>query len=51
MTASFTESAVDDAALAWLDALCREILHGPRVAAGEPAEADADSACGLSARA
>ncbi len=33
----FTESVVEDAALAWLEALGYTNLHGPDVAAGEPA--------------
>jgi type I restriction enzyme R subunit len=32
----FTESVVEDAALAWLDALGYTVLHGPNIAAGEP---------------
>jgi type I restriction enzyme R subunit len=36
MTASFTESVVEDAALAWLEALGYAIKHGPAIAAGEP---------------
>jgi type I restriction enzyme R subunit len=32
----FTESIVEDAALAWLQALGYEVLHGPDIAAGEP---------------
>ncbi len=32
----FTESVVEDAALAWLEALGYEVLHGPEIAAGEP---------------
>ena len=36
MTSAFTESIVEDAALAWLDALGYEVLHGPDIAAGEP---------------
>ena len=35
MTA-FTESIVEDAALAWLDSLGYKVLHGPDIAAGEP---------------
>jgi type I restriction enzyme R subunit len=34
---SFTESIVEDAALAWLEALGYAVLHGPDIAAGEPA--------------
>jgi len=33
---SFTESIVEDAALAWLEALGYAVLHGPEIAAGEP---------------
>ena len=32
---SFTESVVEDAALAWLEALGYAILHGPEIAVGE----------------
>ncbi len=32
---SFTESVVEDAALAWLEALGYSVLHGPDIAAGE----------------
>jgi len=35
-SASFTESVVEDAALAWLEALGYSVLHGPEIAAGEP---------------
>jgi type I restriction enzyme R subunit len=35
MTA-FAESMVEDAALAWLEALGYAVLHGPDIAAGEP---------------
>ena len=31
-----TESIVEDAALAWLEALGYAVLHGPDIAAGEP---------------
>jgi type I restriction enzyme R subunit len=34
---SFTESAVEEAALAWLEALGYAVLHGPEIAAGAPA--------------
>ena len=34
---TFTESVVEDAALAWLEALGYAVLHGPDIAAGEPA--------------
>ena len=33
----FTESIVEDAAIAWLEALGYAVLHGPDIAAGEPA--------------
>ena len=33
---AFTESVVEDAALAWLEALGYALLHWPRIAAGEP---------------
>lgn len=37
MTArAFTESIVEGAALAWLEALGYAVLHGPNIAAGEP---------------
>jgi type I restriction enzyme R subunit len=32
----FTESVVEDAALAWLEVLGYQVLHGPDIAAGEP---------------
>ena len=32
---SFSESVVEDAALAWLDALGYAVLHGPDIAATE----------------
>ena len=35
MTAAFTESVVEDAALAWLAGLGYAVLHGPDIAAGE----------------
>ena len=34
---AFTESIVEDAALAWLEGLGYAVLHGPEVAVGEPA--------------
>lgn len=37
MSAGFTESVVEDAALGWLEALGYAVLHGPQIAAGEPA--------------
>lgn len=45
MTPSFTESIVEDAALAWLDALGYAVLHGPSIAAGEPAAERRDPNC------
>ncbi|RJP18934.1 MAG: type I restriction endonuclease subunit R [Deltaproteobacteria bacterium] len=33
---TFTESVVEDAALAWLEGLGYDVLHGPEIAAGEP---------------
>jgi type I restriction enzyme, R subunit len=35
VSAGFTESVVEDAALAWLEALGYAVLHGPSIAAGE----------------
>ena len=35
--AHFTESVVEDAAFAWLEALDYGVLHGTHIAAGEPA--------------
>jgi len=32
---SFTESVVEDAALAWLESLGYAVLHGPDIAVGE----------------
>src|SRR5213083_3265869 len=37
MNANLTESVVEDAALVWLAALGYTVLHGPEIAAGEPA--------------
>ena len=31
----FTESTVEEAALAWLETLAYEVLHGPEIAPGE----------------
>ena len=39
---SFTESVVEDAALAWLESLGYAVLHGPDIAAGEPAAERSD---------
>jgi type I restriction enzyme R subunit len=36
MSGNFTESVVEDAALAWLEGLGYAVLHGPDIAAGEP---------------
>ena len=36
MTSLFTESAVEEAALAWLEALGYAVLHGPEIAADAP---------------
>ena len=36
MRAAFTESLVEEAALAWLEGLGYAVLHGPDIAAGEP---------------
>jgi type I restriction enzyme R subunit len=33
---NFTESVVEDAALAWLESLGYTVLHGPEIAAGMP---------------
>lgn len=41
--ASFTESVVEEAALAWLEALGYAVKHGPEIAAGEPAAERSDS--------
>ncbi len=42
MTSAFTESVVEEAALAWLEALGYAVLHGPNIAAGEAAAERAD---------
>ena len=42
MSYAFTESEVEQAALAWLEALGYTILHGPDIAPGEP-EAERES--------
>ena len=41
---TFTESIVEDAALAWLEALGYSVLYGPDIAAGEPGAERTDSA-------
>ncbi len=40
--ALFTESVVEDAALAWLSSLGYKVLHGPDIATGEPAAERSD---------
>ena len=42
MRGGFAESIVEDAALAWLEALGYSVLHGPDIAAGEPAAERSD---------
>ena len=43
---TFTESLVEDAALAWLEALGYAVLHGPEIAAGQPdAERSDEQTC------
>ena len=44
MSHGFTESIVEDAALAWLEALGYAVLHGPAIAAGEPGAERSDPA-------
>ncbi len=39
---AFTESVVEDAALGWLESLGYSVLHGPDIAAGEPAAERSD---------
>ncbi len=39
---AFTESIVEDAALAWLEGLGYAVLHGPEIAAGELAAERSD---------
>lgn len=41
-SARFTESIVEDAALAWLGSLGYTVLHGPDIAAGESAAERSD---------
>lgn len=36
MTSASSASVVEDAALAWLEALGYAVLHGPNISAGEP---------------
>ena len=42
MTATITESTVEDATLAWLEELGYSVLHGPDIAAGELAAERSD---------
>ncbi|EQD75105.1 protein containing Restriction endonuclease, type I, EcoRI, R subunit/Type III, Res subunit, partial [mine drainage metagenome] len=42
MSTLFTESVVESATLAWLQALGYAVLHGPDIAAGEPASERSD---------
>ena len=42
MSGTFTESIVEDAALAWLKALGYAVLYGPDIAAGELAAERSD---------
>lgn len=42
MNARFTESVVENAALAWLESLGYAVLHGPDIAVGEPAAERSD---------
>ena len=43
MTGVFTKSIVEEATLAWLEALGYSVLHGPKIAAGEPGAERSDS--------
>ena len=40
----FTESVVEDAALAWLEALGYAVLHGPDITTGNPGTRSAETA-------
>ncbi len=42
MTATFTESVVEEAALAWLESVGWQVAHGPDIAADMPAAERAD---------
>ena len=44
MNTRFAESIVEDAALAWLEALGYAVLHGPDIAAGNPGARSAETA-------
>src|SRR5205807_1320795 len=39
---NFTESVIEEAALEWLEGLGYSVLHGPEIAAGEPAAERSD---------
>jgi type I restriction enzyme R subunit len=43
VTTAFTESVVEDAAIAWLEALGYAVLHGPDIAAGKAAAGRSDT--------
>lgn len=45
MTEAFTESIVEDAALAWLSSLGYTVLHGPDIAAGALTAKHSDLNC------
>jgi type I restriction enzyme R subunit len=45
MSVVFTESVVEEAGLAWLDALGYRVLSGPSIAAGEPGAERTDPRC------
>ena len=42
MTQNLTESTVEDTTLAWFEELGYAVLHGPDIAAGEPAAERSD---------
>ena len=42
MSATLTESVVEEAALAWLEGLGYAVLHGPEIAIGEPSSERSD---------
>lgn len=44
MNTRFAESIVEDAALAWLEALGYAVLHGPDIATGNPGARSAETA-------
>ena len=43
--ANITESIVEEATLAWLEALGYSVLNGPDIAAGEPGAESSDPNC------